>query len=94
MDDLISVIVPVYGTEKYIERCLKSILDQTYKNLEIIVVDDGTKDNAAVIAEKIAETDGRIRVVHKPNGGLSSARNKGLEEASGIISRTSIPMIL
>lgn len=83
MDDLISVIVPVYGTEKYIERCLKSILDQTYKNLEIIVVDDGTKDNAAVIAEKIAETDGRIRVVHKPNGGLSSARNKGLEEASG-----------
>ena len=77
MDDLISVIVPVYGTERYIARCLKSILVQTYKNIEIVVVDDGTKDNAAVIAERIAENDTRIRVVHKPNGGLSSARNKG-----------------
>ena len=83
MDDLISVIVPVYGTERYIARCLKSILVQTYKNIEIVVIDDGTKDNAAVIAERIAENDTRIRVVHKPNGGLSSARNKGLDEAKG-----------
>lgn len=83
MSDLISVIVPVFRTEKYIERCLKSILNQTYDNIEIIVVDDGTDDNAGIIADKYAETEPRIRVVHKKNGGLSSARNRGIEEASG-----------
>ena len=83
MNELISVIVPVFRTERYIERCLKSILAQTYPDIEIIVVDDGTDDRAGEMADKFAETEPKIKVIHKQNGGLSSARNRGIEEASG-----------
>ncbi len=79
----VSVIVPVYNMEKYLERCVDSILAQTYTNLEVILVDDGSKDSSPVICDKYAERDSRVKVVHKKNGGLSSARNAGLDVASG-----------
>ncbi|MCI8666540.1 MAG: glycosyltransferase family 2 protein [Dorea sp.] len=80
---LISVIVPVYNVEKYLKRCVASILEQTYENLEIILVDDGSSDHSGKICDDISKLDVRVKVVHKENGGLSSARNVGLEEASG-----------
>lgn len=80
---LISVIIPVYGVEKYIAQCLDSIINQTYKNLEIIVVNDGTKDRSAEIAKEYATKDSRIKVYDFQNGGLSVARNRGLEIATG-----------
>lgn len=83
MNELISVIVPVFRTEKYIERCLKSILAQTYTDIEIIVVDDGTDDRSGEMADEFARNEPKIKVIHKQNGGLSSARNRGIEEASG-----------
>lgn len=79
----ISVIVPVYGVEQYISQCIESLIAQTYKNIEIILVDDGSKDRSGEICDEYAAKDDRIRVYHKQNGGLSSARNKGIEEASG-----------
>lgn len=83
MKELISVIVPVYKVEKYIAACLESILKQTYSNLEIIVVNDGSPDNAMSIVEEYAAKDSRIKCYSKENGGLSSARNCGLERMSG-----------
>lgn len=83
MEDLISVIVPIYNVEKYLDKCIQSIIGQTYKNLEIILVDDGSKDNSGKICDKYAKEDSRIKVIHKKNGGMSDARNKGLEAASG-----------
>lgn len=80
---LISVIIPVYGVEKYIAQCLESVIDQTYKNLEIIVINDGTKDRSAEIAKEYAAKDSRIKVYDFKNGGLSVARNRGLEIATG-----------
>ena len=80
---LISVIVPVYNVEKYLPRCIDSILNQTYKNLEIILVDDGSPDNCPAICDEYATKDSRIKVVHKKNGGLSAARNAGLKVAEG-----------
>lgn len=80
---LISVIVPVYKTEAYLDRCVQSIADQTYKNLEIILVDDGSPDNCPAICDAWAEKDSRVKVVHKQNGGSAQARNVGLELASG-----------
>lgn len=80
---LISVIIPVYGVEKYISQCLESVINQTYKNLEIIVVNDGTKDRSAEIAKEYAAKDSRIKVYDFQNGGLSVARNRGLEIATG-----------
>ena len=80
---LISVIVPVYKVEPYLERCVNSIINQTYKNLEIILVDDGSPDNCGKICDELAIKDNRIRVIHKENGGLSSARNAGLDIATG-----------
>lgn len=80
---LISVIIPVYGVEKYIAQCLESVIDQTYKNLEIIVVNDGTKDRSAEIAKEYAAKDSRIKVYDFKNAGLSVARNRGLEIATG-----------
>lgn len=78
----VSVIVPVYNVEKYLKQCLDSIVNQTYKNLEIIIVNDGTKDNSMKIVEEYLQ-DKRIKVINKKNGGLGSARNRGIEEATG-----------
>lgn len=82
-DHLISVIVPVYNVEPYLVQCLDSIIAQTYTNLEIILVDDGSPDNCPAICDSYANSDHRIKVIHKKNGGLSSARNTGLEIATG-----------
>jgi len=80
---LISVIVPVYNVEKYLTRCIESIINQTYKNLEIILVDDGSTDGSAFICDEYAKNDLRIKVIHKKNGGVSLARNTGLDVVSG-----------
>lgn len=82
-DELISVIVPVYNMENYLERCVNSILQQTYEKLEIILVDDGSTDASPKMCDAFAEKDGRIKIVHKENGGLSDARNAGLAVATG-----------
>ena len=81
MDEKISVIVPVYNVEQYLERCVDSIINQTYKNLEIILVNDGSTDNSGQLCDELAKKDDRIRVIHKKNGGLSDARNVGIDEA-------------
>lgn len=83
MQELISVIVPVYNVEKYLPKCLDSIIRQTYKKLEIILVDDGSPDNCPQICDEYAKKDKRIKVIHQPNGGLSMARNAGLKIATG-----------
>ena len=82
-DILVSVIVPVYNVEEYLGRCVDSILNQTYRNLEVILVDDGAKDSSGGICDAYAKKDSRVRVIHKENGGLSSARNAGIDAASG-----------
>ena len=79
----ISVIVPCYNAEKYLKKCVDSILDQSYKNIELILVDDGSKDNTAAICDNYALKDNRVKVIHKENGGASSARNAGLKTATG-----------
>ena len=81
--DLVSVIVPVYNADKYLDRCLKSILGQTYRNLEILMIDDGSTDNSLEIMRDYARQDLRIRVFHKESAGVSSARNLGLEKMRG-----------
>ncbi|MBR3241542.1 MAG: glycosyltransferase [Parasporobacterium sp.] len=81
--NLISIIVPVYKVPQYLDRCVESIIGQTYDNLEIILVDDGSPDNCPAMCDSWAGKDSRIRVVHKENGGLSDARNAGLEIAAG-----------
>ncbi|GFI47335.1 putative glycosyltransferase EpsJ [Lachnospiraceae bacterium] len=83
-DKKVSVIMPVYNVERYIERSVYSIINQTYRNLEIILVDDGSKDNSGKLCDYFAQIDNRIKVLHKENGGLSSARNAGLALASGV----------
>lgn len=80
---LISVIVPIYNVEKYLHTCINSILNQTYSNLEIILVDDGSPDSCPSICDEFALKDNRVKVIHKTNGGLSSARNAGLDIAKG-----------
>ena len=80
---LISVIVPVYRVEEYLERCVKSILSQTYKNLEVILVDDGSPDQCPAICDACADKDARVKVIHQENKGLSGARNAGIDAASG-----------
>lgn len=80
---LISVIVPVYNVGQYLGKCLDSLLSQTYENLEILLIDDGSGDNSPALCDEYAAKDKRIRVIHKENGGLSSARNRGLDEATG-----------
>lgn len=82
-EDLISVIVPVYGVEKYLDKCIESILSQTYHNLEIILVDDGSPDNCPQMCDDWAKKDGRIKVIHKENGGQGSARNMALNICQG-----------
>ncbi len=83
MKELISIIVPVYNVSGYLHRCVDSILVQTYKNLEIILVNDGSTDDSGIICDNYALIDPRIKVIHKDNGGLSSARNAGIEIAQG-----------
>lgn len=82
-EPLISVIVPVYNVEKYLDKCVDSIVNQTYKNLEIILVDDGSPDNCPKMCDNWAKKDKRIKVIHKENGGVSSARNVGIDNAKG-----------
>ena len=82
-EKLLSVIVPVYKVEHYLHRCINSIRNQTYKNLQIILVDDGSPDNCGKICDEYAELDARIIVVHQKNRGLSGARNTGLRYAKG-----------
>ena len=81
--DKVSIIVPIYKVEKELDRCVRSLLGQTYKNIEIILINDGSPDSCPQLCEKYARKDRRIKVVHKENGGLSSARNRGLEVAEG-----------
>ena len=82
-NDLISIIVPVYNTEQYLKKCVMSICQQTYSNIEIILVDDGSKDTSGILCDELAELDKRIKVIHKINGGVSSARNIGISKARG-----------
>ena len=79
----ISVIVPVYNAENYIDKCVESLVNQTYKNLEIILVNDGSTDSSGTKCDEWAKKDSRIKVIHKENGGVSSARNAGLDVAEG-----------
>ena len=79
----ISLIIPVYNVEKYLDRCITSIVNQTYRNLEIILVDDGSPDNCPSMCDRWGEKDSRIKVVHKENAGLGMARNTGIECATG-----------
>lgn len=83
MNNKVSIIVPIYNTEKYLEACLSSIKNQTHKNLEIILVDDGSTDNSGKIADAFAKSNKRIKVIHQKNAGQSAARNRGLKEATG-----------
>lgn len=83
MNELISIIVPIYNVEKYLERCINSIINQTYKNIEIILVNDGSTDNSGNICNELGKKDNRIKIIHKQNGGLSDARNAGLKIAKG-----------
>lgn len=83
LEDLISVIVPVFNVNRYLKKCVDSITSQSFSNLEIIIVDDGSTDDSGKIADELQQNDGRIRVFHKPNGGLSSARNFGIDVAKG-----------
>ena len=82
-EKLVSVIVAVYNIEEYLPRCIDSISAQTYRNLEIILVDDGSTDSSGGICDDYAQKDRRIKVIHKKNGGLSDARNAGLDKVSG-----------
>ena len=82
-NDLISIIIPVYKVEEYLEKCIESVLKQTYTNLQIILVDDGSPDNCGKICDEYAKKDSRIEVIHKANGGLSDARNVGISKAKG-----------
>lgn len=83
MDIFFSIIVPVYNVEQWLERCIKSILNQTYEDFEVILVDDGSPDCSGAICDKYGQIDSRIRVIHKENGGLSSARNTGMNMSEG-----------
>ena len=84
-EKLVSIIIPAYKTEKYIEKCLKSVQEQTYKNLEIIVIDDKSPDKTGEICDRIAKLDTRIKVIHHDtNKGVSSARNSGLKTRTGL----------
>ena len=79
MVPLLSIITPVYNVEAYLDRCVQSILSQSYKNIELILVDDGSTDSSSMLCDKWKEKDNRVVVIHKENGGVSSARNAGLE---------------
>ena len=82
-EPLITVVVPIYNVEDYLNKCIESIVNQTYKNLEIILVDDGSPDNSPKMCDDWAKKDKRIKVIHKENGGVSSARNIGIDKSKG-----------
>ena len=82
-NDLISVVIPVYNVEQYLPKCIESIMNQTYKNLEIILVNDGSTDGSQKICEEYKSIDNRIKIINKENGGLSDARNVGIDNSSG-----------
>lgn len=82
-DDLVSIVVPIYNVEKYLKQCIESLINQTYKNIEIILVNDGSQDNCSSICNNYAYNDKRIKLINKENGGLSSARNAGIDIAKG-----------
>ena len=81
--DLISIVVPIYNCEKYLERCIGSLINQTYTNIEIILINDGSEDKSKEVCEKFAETDDRIKIINIENGGVSNARNIGIKCAKG-----------
>lgn len=83
MEDLISIVLPIYNVEKYLKKCVQTIINQTYTNIEIILVNDGSTDTSGKICDELKEIDNRIKVIHKENGGLSDARNVGLKYAKG-----------
>ena len=83
MDPLVSVVIPVYNVESYLHECVKSVVEQTYTNIEIILVDDGSTDNSGTLCDEFALSDSRICVFHKKNGGLSDARNYGIRRSRG-----------
>lgn len=83
LNNMISIIVPVYKVEKYLPECIESVLAQTYQDWELLLVDDGSPDSCPAICDEYAQKDSRIRAIHKENGGVSSARNRGLDEAKG-----------
>ena len=83
MNKKISVVIPVYKCEDTISKCIESILNQSYKNLEVILIDDGSPDNSGKICKEYSKRDNRVKVIHKKNGGVSSARNLGIDEATG-----------
>lgn len=84
MKPIISIVIPVYNTEKYLDKCITSILSSTLKEIEVILVDDGSKDSSPEICDKYADLDDRIKVIHQPNGGVSVARNNGIASAEGV----------
>ena len=83
MMNKVSIIIPVYNTKKYLEQCVFSIVEQTYQNIEILLVDDGSTDGTSDLCDEIAKKDSRVRVIHKTNGGAATARNLGIDEATG-----------
>ena len=83
MEELISVVIPIYNVEKYLNKCIESIINQSYSNLEIILIDDGSKDTSGIMCDSYVLKDNRIKVIHKENGGLSDARNVGIEKEKG-----------
>ena len=83
MNMLVSVIVPIYNVEKYLDRCVLSLINQTYRNLEIILVDDESPDSCPIICDEYSRHNSNIKVVHKKNGGLGDARNYGVKHATG-----------
>ena len=82
--DMVSVIIPVYNAEKYLHRCIDSILAQTYTDFELLLINDGSNDGSGMICDAYAAKDSRVRVFHKENGGVSSARNIGIDNAAGV----------
>ena len=83
-NELISIIVPIYNTEKYLHECLDSIINQTYANFEVLLVNDGSTDSSGIICQEYVKNDSRFRYFEKENGGVSSARNLGLERSEGV----------
>ena len=91
MLEKVSVIIPVYNDEKYLMDCVNSVLNQTYQNLEVILINDGSTDRSAALCEQLRAQDSRVRVLHKPNGGVGDSRNAGLAMATGeLIDRKSV----